>query len=65
MSDDPVPWEMLARAEASWCVGSLVMEEPLWCGGFFTLRFQAELLFLRRFFLIDVQLLLMLPALIL
>ena len=41
------------------------MEGLLWCGGFFTLRFHAELLFLRRFFLIDVQLLLMLPALIL
>ena len=55
---------MLARAEASWCVGSAAREALLWCGGFFTLRFQAELLFLRRFFLIDVQLLLMLPALI-
>ena len=54
-----LPWEMLARAAASWCVGSAEAAD-LPCGGVLTLSDQAELLFLRRFFLIEVQLLVML-----
>ena len=50
---------MLARAAASWCAGS-AEAAALPGGGFLTLSDHAELLFLRRFFLMDVQLLLML-----
>ena len=51
---------MLARAAASWCVGSAEAACDFPCGGFLTLSDHAELLFLRRFFLMDVQLLVML-----